>query len=223
MYAMTETGRIGVGCVNPVDGNDLHLLKDAMALVQHPRQVPGTSIEVPAFCFTSLLLSAPKILLNVETDDYGVVEQRRCGCPYEAYGFTDHLRYVRSFRKLTGEGMTLVGSEMERILEETLPNRFGGGPLDYQLLEEEDERGLTRLTILVDPRLPMADEKTTVIETVLAELGRGTDGADIARAYWQQAGTFRVKRAAPIWTGRGKLMPLHLAQRARETASTRGH
>jgi hypothetical protein len=212
MYAMTETGRLGIGCANPVDGNDLHLLKHAVALVTHQQTVPGTAIEVPAFCLTSLLLSAPKILLNVETDDYGVVEQRRCGCPLESYGFVDHLRHVRSFRKLTGEGMTLVGSEMERILEDTLPGKFGGGPLDYQLTEEEDERGLTRLTILVSPHLPIADEHS-IVETVLTELGRGTDGADVARAYWRQAETFRVRRAAPVWTGRGKLMPLHLGDR----------
>lgn len=63
------------------------------------------------------------------------------GRPYglEAYGFTEHLREIRSFHKLSGEGMTLVGSEMITILEEVLP-RFRGSPLDHQLLEEEDER-----------------------------------------------------------------------------------
>jgi hypothetical protein len=31
-----------------------------------------------------------------------------------------------------------------------------------------------------------------------------------AQAIWAQAGTLRVKRQEPVWTGRGKLMPLHL-------------
>ena len=52
---------------------------------------------------------------------------------------------------MTGEGMTLIGTDMVRILEEDLPRRFGGSPLDYQLMEEEDERGFTRLSLVVSP------------------------------------------------------------------------
>jgi len=212
MYAFTEGGRAGVGCVHPKDGNDLHFLKDTLALIQHRRTIEDAGLEVPAFYFTSLMPSSPKILINVENDDYGTIEPRRCGCALEEYGFTDHLRHVRSFRKLTGEGMTLVGTDMERILGELLPARFGGGPLDYQLLEEEDESGLTRLTLLVHPTVrPPSDQ--AVIDAVLDELGRGSDAANIARAYWRQANTLRIRRAPPIWTGRGKLMPLHLAER----------
>ena len=32
----------------------------------------------------------------------------------------------------------MVGSDMEKILEEELPERFGGSVLDYQMIEEED-------------------------------------------------------------------------------------
>ena len=39
--------------------------------------------------------------------------------------------------------------------------------------------------------------------------------ADGARGIWAQAGTLRVKRSEPVWTGRGKLMPLHLTRKAR--------
>ena len=83
------------------------------------------------------------ILLNVETDDYGVLESRPCGCRMGDLGLTTHVTQVRSFRKLTGEGMTLVGNDMIRILEEVLPTRFGGSPLDYQLAEVENEVGPT--------------------------------------------------------------------------------
>jgi hypothetical protein len=150
-------------------------------------------------------------MLNVEIDDYGIIEQRSCGCPLEALGFTEHIREIRSFRKLTGEGVTLVGSEMVRVLEEVLPARFGGSALDYQLLEEEDEQGFTRISLLVDPRVDIADE-TAVIDVVYESLGRSSVGANDARTIWSQAGTLRVKRMKPIWTARGKLMPLHLAR-----------
>ena len=44
----------------------------------------------------------------------------------EGYGFTTHLREVRSYSKLTGEGVTLIGDEMIHLLEHVLPARFGG-------------------------------------------------------------------------------------------------
>lgn len=217
-YWMTEAGLIGMGCARPVDGNDLHYIKDIVALVQFPRKVPGSEIMVDAFHVTTLLPAVPKVMLNVESDDYGVMEQRPCGCPLEDLGFTEHLRHIRSFRKLTGEGVTLVGSEMIRILEETLPARFGGSPLDYQLLEEEDEQGFTRLSIIVSPRVEISDD-AEVVATVLAALGQGSGAADVAQVHWRQAGTLRVKRMEPIWTGRAKLMPLHIASRGKNAGS----
>ncbi len=212
-YPFAEGGRVGIGCARPLDGNDVHFFKDSLALIQHARQVPGMDVTVPSFHFTTLLPTAPKLLLNVESDDYGVLETRSCGRPLEGYGFSEHIREVRSFRKLTGEGVTLVGSEMVRILESVLPSRFGGSSLDYQLLEEEDERGFTRLTLLVSPGISLADD-ATVIGAVLDELGRSGPAADGARAIWSQARTLRVRRREPIWTARGKLMPLHLAERS---------
>jgi phenylacetate-coenzyme A ligase PaaK-like adenylate-forming protein len=211
-YGLAESGRMGMGCGQPIGTNDLHLLTDAFALIQHPRAVPGWDVEVDAFNVTSLLLTTPLILLNVEIDDYGILERRSCGCAFQGYGFEQHVRDVRSFRKLTGEGVTLVGSEMMRILEEVLPSRFGGSSLDYQLLEEEDEQGFTRLSLVVSPRLVIEDEQQ-VIETVLEAMSRSSVGADSARDIWGQAGTLRVKRAEPIWTSRGKLMPLHLMRK----------
>jgi len=212
-YFFAEAGPVGMSCARPADGNDQHFLKDHLALIQYSREVPGTDVSVDAFYFSTLLATAPKLLLNVEIDDYGVIERRTCGCPWEAYGFTEHLRHIRSFRKLTGEGVTLVGSEMVRILEEVLPARFGGSPLDYQLLEEEDEIGFTRLSLVISPRVAIADE-TAVVQTVLEALGQGSVAADCARAVWSGAKTLRVKRMEPVWTARGKLLPLHLAHRA---------
>jgi hypothetical protein len=214
-YWFTELGAVGLGCAEPVDANDLHLLEDSVALVQSRRQVPGSTATVDAFCFATLLPSATKLLLNVESDDYGIIEKRSCGCPWESFGYTVHVRHIRSFRKLTGEGVTLVGSEMVRILEEVLPERFGGSPLDYQLLEEEDEEAFTRLSLIVSPDIEIGDENE-VIETVLDSLGQGSVAADLAGRIWSQAGSLRVRRMEPIWTARGKLMPLHMIQRSRE-------
>lgn len=219
-YHFREAGRVGMGCGQPCDSNDLHFLKDGFALIQYPRQVPGSSITVDAFNFTTLLPTAPKLLLNVESDDYGVIENRSCGCRLEAYGYTEHLREVYSFRKLTGEGVTLVACEMLRVLEEVLPARFGGTPLSYQLAEEEDEQGITRLSLLVSPTVQISDERA-VVEAVLQALSQSSVAADMARAIWKQAETLRVRRAEPTWTSRGKLVPLHLATKHESAAAGR--
>jgi hypothetical protein len=213
-YHFKETGRIGMGCCRPVDCNDVHFFKDGLAVIQRPRPVPGFGIMVDAFCFTTLLPTAPKLMLNVESDDYGVIETRSCGCPLESYGYADHLRDIRSFRKLTGEGVTLVGDEMVRILEHVLPARFGGSALDYQLVEEEDEKGFTRVSLLVSPKIEIPDD-TTVISVLMEALRRSSVAAGLAGTIWSQANTLRVKRMEPIWTARGKLMPLHLARRSK--------
>ncbi len=206
VYISSDVGCIGAGCARPVDGNDLHLFKDGLAVIESPRQVPGCAEPVPALYFTGLLPSAPMLLLNVESDDYGVIETRRCECPLDACGLTEHIREVRSFSKLTGEGVTLVGSDMVRILEEVLPARFGGSPLDYQLLEEEDEAGRTRLHLVISPAIRIDDE-AAVVDAVIGALQESSVAGDLAAAIWRQAGTLQIRRAAPMWTPRGKFMP----------------
>jgi hypothetical protein len=219
-YYFTEVGRVGAGCVNPVDGNDVHFFNDRLALIQRTRAVPGSTVTVDAFLFTTLSPTAPKLLLNVESDDYGIVERRACGCEFEKHGLSVHIRGIRSFRKLTGEGVTLIGSEMVRILEEVLPARLGGTPLDYQLQEEEDANGLTRMSLVISPRIEVSDE-ASVIAIVQQALAEGSMAAASAQAIWKQAGTWRVKRMEPVSTGRGKLMPLHLVRPSAEQPATR--
>jgi hypothetical protein len=205
-YGMTETGGVAKACARPLDQTDVHFCEDMLAMIQTPKTLDDSGTVVQALVYTSLLPTAPKLMLNVESDDFGIVENRSCGCPFEELGYPRHIRQIKSFKKLTGEGMTLVGTDMVRVLEEVLPARFGGSPLDYQLREEEDERGFTRLTVLVNPRLEIADENE-VVQTLLGSLTKAGAGAEITRAVWAQAGTVRIRREEPVWTSTGKLMP----------------
>lgn len=219
-YHFTEVGAVALGCAAPCDENDLHLLRDHLALIQHPREIPGFDRFVDTFHFTTLRSTAPKILLNVESDDFGVVEERTCGCRWEELGFTQHVRGIASFGKLTGEGMTLVGSDMVRILEEVLPRTFGGSSLDYQLLEEEDRQGLTRMSLLVHPRLSIDDEEE-ISRTVLRSIESDGGFAGLAGAIWAQGGTLQVRREEPRLTSRGKFFPLSRARAAAEDRQAR--
>jgi hypothetical protein len=210
-YGMAEASRIAMGCANPTSCNDNHLLLDSFALITHPHSVGDSS--VPAFNITTLLPTAHRLLFNVEIDDYGIVEDRHCGCELESYGFTTHVSEIRSYRKLTGEGVTLVGSEILHILENVLPGQFGGSTLDYQLLEEEDQKGFTRLYLIISPRVTIADEQA-VKQVILNSLRNSSAMGDAARAVWQQADSFQIRRSEPVWTARGKLMPLRTEKRS---------
>jgi hypothetical protein len=218
-YHMSEVGAIGRGCAHADDPNDQHFLADHLALIQWPRDLG--SIEIDAFLLTTLLPTAKRILLNVEIDDYGTVERSSCGCALERFGYDRMLRHVRSFGKLTAEGVTLVGSELEQILESVLPGRFGGTPLDYQLMEEEDEAGLTRVVVLVSPRLSGIDE-AAVVAAVLEGLHDASLGTAIGGGLLGAAGALRVRRAEPVVTARGKLLPLHLSQNRRVATMAAG-
>jgi len=209
-YGFTEGGTVGYGCFNPSSPDDTHLFKDSIAAIQHRRRVEFSDTEVDAFLFTSLLPSAPKILLNVESDDYGILEERDCNCEFQKLGFTEHLHNIRSFGKLTGEGMSFVGSDLIRIFEEILPHEFGGSSIDYQLLEEESTNGLTRLSILVSPQIGKVNEKD-LVERFLTEIGKEKQG--VCAEIWSQGNTIQVRRAHPIPTKRGKIFPFYIMTR----------
>jgi phenylacetate-coenzyme A ligase PaaK-like adenylate-forming protein len=209
LYAFTEAGIVGLGCMKPVSPDNVHICKDSVALIQHPREVPHAATSVDAFLFSTLLSTAPKILLNVESGDYGVVKARNCGCRWEEVGLMDHIYNIGGFDKLTSEGMTFIGTDLVRIIEDVLPAKFGGASTDYQVVEEEDEKGYTRMSVIVSPELGEIDE-AELIKTILDRLSRGTDTERMMAQVWAQAKTLRVQRRQPFITARGKLMPLHI-------------
>jgi hypothetical protein len=210
-YVFMEGGIVGVGCLNPAAVDDCHFFTDSHALTTSLREIPHLDVTVRSYRFTTLLESSPKILLNAENGDFGEAGERACGCPLEKAGLPMHIWNIRSFEKLTGEGMSFIGTDVIRIVEQVLPTRFGGDSTSYQFLEEEDESGFTRLTLLVSPAVGAVDE-SKIVETVIAELGNG-EAKRMAAEIWSKAGTLRVRRAAPIPTERGKFLPLHIARR----------
>jgi hypothetical protein len=200
-YNLTEAGAVGGTCSHPADPDDVHLLTDSFALIPHKRVLPDGS-SVDAFVLTALLPSSPGISLNVETDDFGQITVRRCGCLWDELGMHTHLSNIRSFSKLTGEGVTVLGTDCVRTIEEILPREFGGHSTDYQLLEVEDADHLTRLHLVVRPAVGLIDEERL--------LARFIDAAGLRRMdRWQQAGTIKVIRQEPVPTAAGKLLPFH--------------
>lgn len=207
-YGAVETGAIGLGCPHPSESDHMHLASESVALIVKPVRVARDDVMVDAFNLTSLVDASPKVMLNYQIDDHGAIEQRACGCPLHAAGFTTSMHSVRSYSKLLGESVTLMSTEIQRVLEDVLPGRFGGSVLDYQLLEREDAQGMTRVFLVVSPRITLADEQAPARVLLEAFRASGARG-DSAGSVWEQAGTLRVLRQEPTPTARGKLMPLH--------------
>jgi len=213
-YSFMEAGIVGLECANPALPDDNHFMSDCYGLVQRSRFAPHTNIEVNAFLFTTLISSVPKILLNVENGDHGMISTRKCGCKLEQAGLTTHVHDIRSFDKLTADGMSLVTSRIFRIIEQVLPAKFGGDPNMYQILEEEDNKGNSRVSIVISPEVGAINDEH-VIQTVLSELS-GKDDGRLTAQIWSQADTLRVKRIRPDSAERGKLLPLHIQKEGPE-------
>jgi hypothetical protein len=212
-YGFTELGIVGSACKHAASKwthDDIHIFTDALAVVQLPRQIGAGGSTVDSLLFTSLLPHvAPKILLNVESGDDGLIETRECDCRFDDLGWTDHAYRLQSFSKLTGEGVTFVGTDLVRVIEEVLPARFGGTPADYQFLEEEDADGFTRLYLLVSPTLGQLDEdaiRATLLEALQQEGARGLVSATV----WDETGTVRIRREYPEVTPVGKILTFHV-------------
>jgi len=206
-YAFTEGGILGYSCAQPRHADDIHLFTDSYAVIHRGRDVGRFAQAVDAFLFTSLLPTAPKVLLNVESGDYGIMEQRSCGCSLEALGLQDHAAMIRSFEKLTGEGVTFVQTDLLHILEHILPARFGGTSTDYQMLEVEGADGITHLLLVISPRIGPVDEESAR-RLLLGELGKDGLSAEI----WQRLDTVQVQRRWPEATRAGKILPFHLVR-----------
>lgn len=208
-YNMAEIGQIGIACASPVAIDDVHLLTDKIAVIQRPKSVGISGLSVASLVYTTLLPSCPRLMLNVESDDYGILEDRDCGCSIGEIGFSKHLSNIRSYEKLTSEGVTFLGTELMRLIEEVLPARFGGSPTDYQLVEEE-EGVFSKVSIIVDPRVGDISEEE-VVATVLKVLSSYPGGV-VMTDKWRQGQTLKVVRRAPYATSSSKILPLHILQ-----------
>jgi hypothetical protein len=211
-YAFEGGGLTGVGCANPAHLDEVHLLHPHMVAIRRPDPlVLGDSSVYPLLC-TTLHSGYGRLLFNVENGDYGVLESRDCGCALERAGLNFHLHHIRSYEKFTGEGMNYYYGDLYEFVERTLPSEFGGSIGDYQIAEEEDETGQTRLTLRVDPKLGAIDE-LRLLARLRSELGRGAWGNEFQARVWDGSGTLRVRREAPTASARGKILPLEVQKK----------
>ena len=203
-------GVVAYGCLRPTAPDDVHVFEDLIALIQPD----ATGPRAPgAMLLTTLRVTTPLVLLNVSLGDRAVIDRRQCGCPLEALGWPTHLSSIRSHEKLTAGGMTFLDTDVIRILEDVLPARFGGGPTDYQLVEEESAEGLPCVRILVHPAVGVLDV-AGVATTFLGALADGSPTERVMVEEWRRAGLPRVERRQPFVSSGGKILHLVAAPRS---------
>ncbi len=196
-----------LGCGNPHFTDEVHVPESMFTFVEHPKPLDDSDPPIYPLMLTTLHPAAPRFLLNVQNGDYATMTRRDCGCALERVGFTQHLHTIRSFEKLTTEGMNYFTTDIVELLENTIPSEFGGGSGDYQLIEEEDNSGQTRLTLLVHPNVSGLNEETLLFR-LRQNLAEGSRNNRFMSKIWQDAGAFRIRREAPHASARGKILPL---------------
>ena len=203
-YGTVETGSIAWGCLAPRGPDDMHVFHDLHALVQPEND--------PALFVTSLRRATPLVMLNLSMGDQAALGPRACGCPLERLGWTWHVQNVQSHEKLTAGGMTFYDVDVVRILEEVLPRRFGGGPTDYQLVEDESPSGEPVVRLRVHPRIGSLDTSAAA-EAFLGALGSGSAAEHVMSTVWRDAKLLQVERRGPVAGPSGKILHLHVARR----------
>lgn len=206
-FMSVECGYIGYGCLNPESSDDTHSLSDFTAVIRAGQEGVQRGFPPEALLLTSLRPTSPFILLNVSLGDQAHMERRPCGCPLEELGWSNHFRQVRSFEKLTSGGMTFLDRDIVNVLEKTLPSRFGGTPLDYQLVEEETEEGSPQILLLISPEVGQLDTKE-VLRCFYRAIGQGSGAERVMSLQWKNAGFISIRRQTPRTTQTGKILHL---------------
>ncbi len=203
-YGTSEAGWIGAQFPEAREADEVSVFRDAYAVIKRPDAESSSPLGHPIL-FTGLRWASPKVLINTEIGDSAVIGNSKA--PLAAPDYDVNLHTIRSFRKVTLWGTSFAVADLYRLLEETLPGRFGGNPHSYQLVEEEQPGGLTHLRLLISPEVGSVEERL-IRKAFLAELGKMRHYYDSMVNLLSQADALRIERRDPIRTTRGKLLPV---------------
>jgi hypothetical protein len=217
-YSASEAGNLGRGCLAPNSPDDTHFFQDLHAVVQPGADGLACGLPPQALLLTSLRPGARFVLFNTCLGDQADLGPRSCGCPLEQLGWPTHVSSIRSFEKLTAGGMTFHDVDLIHTLEQVLPQRFGGGPTDYQLLDEEGPDGRPHVHLLVHPRLGPLDTDA-IRSTFLDAISMGASGDRVMTLAWIGGDVLTVEREEPHATATGKIQHVHLVRAAGGSAA----
>jgi hypothetical protein len=213
-YGSTESGAVAEWCAAPIEPDDTHLFEDQHAVIQPGLDSESVPLPSRALLLTSLRPTTPLHFFNTSLGDQAELSERSCGCPMETFGWRRHLHGIRSFEKLTLADVNLLDVDVVRVLEQTLPSRFGGGPADYQLVERTATEGPSTLSLVIDPSIGPLDE-AAVVETFLEALGAVGGTERLVEAVWREGRVLKVERRTPHQQATGKVLHVHVERPVR--------
>jgi hypothetical protein len=215
MYSTEETGPLAVGCAMRTGADEMHLRTERFGFLLAPSL--GHDVSTPlALHVTTLGDFAPVVMLNTQSGDTADEVDGTCDCAMHQAGLTRRVVNIRSFEKLTGEGITLVDADVVAAIEEVLPATIGGRHGDYQLLEAESESGLTRFVLRIHPDVPNVDERVART-TLLTSISASSEFSRHMARVIELTDAVRIERRTPWTTASGKL-PAFVPLRARRPA-----
>jgi hypothetical protein len=200
-----------LGCPRAGTTDDLHVPQFLWTCISHPWPLNDIQRRVHPVLLTTMHPLAPRMLFNVQNGDCATLTTKECGCALQEAGFTQHVQTVRSFEKLTGEGMNYFGVDLAALIEGILPSEFGGGLGDYQVVEEDDDTGRTRITLIVHPSVGPIDN-ARLLARLHEGLSADSRNSRFMATMWRDAGSFRVRREPPYSSARGKIPPLRVSR-----------
>ena len=207
-YGFSEGGNVGSQCPRAAVADEIHVSLDAYAVIQRPVQLDDER-SVNALMLTALRPACPKVLFNTEIGDSATAVTGACDCLLGEMGYHLRLHTIRSFEKLTGEGLALLGTDFYPLMESVLPARFGGGMGHYQFVEHLNSHGRTQYRLLIHPDAGPLDAPE-VKAVFLEELGNLPCTRPFMPKMWEAADVIRVERRPPYLTPRGKILPVRM-------------
>jgi hypothetical protein len=213
-YATTDFGGIGMPC-SQMTGNCSHVMKHAIALVARKGDSAWTDLQVNSLYATSLLPLAPRIFINAEIGDTGVIEKATCDCLFSKIGFDLQVRDVAAISMVTAQGMTIEITELVPLLEEKLPARFGGVPGDYQLCEAE-AGPQTEIVLRIRPGASAAPPND-ILKHFLDEVKR-VYGGSLSVVSWLHSEGIRAEVVPPVLAATGKFRAVRLLRASTQRA-----
>ncbi len=174
----------------------MHLYLDRLAVVSANGETPAPLL------FTALLPTTPKLLLNTDLGDSARLARRPCACAFGLAGMDVQVSAVSPTSKLTGEGMSVLLTELDEVVGRMVAE-LGGSPDHFQFRRMQEEAGLERLTIVLHPELGAASAQA-FRDAVLDRLSALGPRCRLAVELWRAAGYLDVVREAPRVTAGAK-------------------
>ncbi|MEJ2081547.1 MAG: hypothetical protein P8Y94_05090 [Acidobacteriota bacterium] len=210
-YGTSEGGWIGAQFPGDSLVDEVRIFRDAYAVIVQ-RDAPGPHAGPAPILVTNLRPAAPKVLINAELGDSAVLEGIDSDDAASQIGYNLRMHTIRSFRKVTAWGVTLALTDLYAVLEEDLPRGLNAAVGDFQLIEEQDEEGISGLRLIVNSSVGASDNQ--VKRAFIRELSKKRMYYRAMAEMVNDAGVLRIERGCPIATEAGKVLPVMMPRQS---------